>query len=64
MNDVRTVEEFLDRYYRHDRYRGRGEEYAAVVLQSHRDRFARLGYDLISRHESRTGEPVWFGGDE
>lgn len=64
VDDVKTVSEFLDKYYKHDRYKGRGEEYAAVILNSHEEDFKRFGMDWISRHESRTGEVVAFYPDD
>lgn len=64
VTDVKTVAEFLDRYYRKDRYTGRGEEYAAVLLKSHEDDFKEWGVDWISKHESLTGEVVAFYGCE
>lgn len=57
-----SVADFLDRYYRPDRYTGRGEEYAAVVLASHEKDFARDGYTIISHHDSVTGQVVAFFG--
>ena len=60
VTDVNTVEEFLRRYYKPDRYTGRGAEYAACVLKSHTEHLQRHGYDLISRHESVTGQVVTF----
>lgn len=64
VTDVKTVAEFLDRYYRPDRYTGRGEEYAAVVLKSHEKDFNELGVDWISKHDSLTGSVVSFYGTE
>lgn len=62
VNDVNSVAEFLDRYYKKDRYTGRGKEYAAAVLKSHEKCFEVDGVDWISKHESRTGEVVAFYG--
>ena len=64
VTDVKTVEEFLDRYYRKDRYTDRGEEHAAVVLASHKTMFELWGMDWIARHESVTGEVVAFYSGE
>jgi len=55
-----SVEDFLDRYYLPARYRGRGAEYAASVLASHQRDFSQRGFDIISRHESVTGEVVAY----
>lgn len=60
--EAASVADFLDRYYRPDRYRGRGEEYAAGLLASHQQDFAKHGYDLISRHDSVTGQAVAYFG--
>ena len=61
VTDVETVEQFLEKYYRRDRYHGRGKEYAAGLLKSHQKYFEEHGYDLISRHDSTMGQAVWFG---
>jgi hypothetical protein len=58
VTDVSTVKEFLDKYYRRDRYTGWGEEYAACLLAHHEDDFVKYGYDCISHYDSRTGEVV------
>jgi hypothetical protein len=55
-----SVADFLDRYYLPARYRGRGADYAAAVLTSHQQHFSQHGYDIISRHESVTGEVVAY----
>lgn len=57
-----SVEDFLERYYKPDRYHGRGEEYAAVLLASHQADFEQHGYDIISHHDSVTGQVVAFYG--
>ena len=56
------IADFLDTYYRHDRYRGRGEEYAADLLASAQEYFERYGHTLISRHDSTLGQAVWYYG--
>jgi len=60
--DALSVADFLARYYRLDRYHGRGEEYAAAVLASHEKHFEERGFDIISRHESVTGRVVAYFG--
>jgi hypothetical protein len=62
VTDVATVEEFLARYYKRDRYTGRGNEYAAILLESHTRDFETNGFDIISHHDSNTGEVVSFYG--
>ena len=64
VTDVKTVAEFLDRYYRPDKYTGRGEEYAAAILKSHEEDFNKSGVDCISKHDSSTGSVVSFYGNE
>ena len=63
IGEVETVKDFLDCYYKRDRYTGRGDDYAAVLLRSHEDDLQRNGYDLISQHDSRIGDPVYLIGD-
>lgn len=58
-----SVEAFLDRYYKPERFRGRGEEYAAALLASHEADFEKYGYDIISRHDSMTGQLVVYVGE-
>lgn len=60
VTDVDNVEKFLDKYYRKDRYAGRGLDYANAVLQSHQESLSRFGHTLISRHDSILGQAVWF----
>ena len=55
-----SVENFLDKYYKHDRFRGRGEEYANILLKSHQEEYDRRGFTFISQHESNTGRIVSF----
>jgi hypothetical protein len=62
VTDCATVKDFLDTYYRRDRYRGRGEDYAASLLASAQRRFEEHGYTLISRHDSVTGCATWYYG--
>lgn len=57
-----SVADFLERYYKRARYHGRGEEYAAALLESHQRDFDEYGYDLISQHDSVTGEVVTYFG--
>lgn len=56
------VADFLSTYYRPNRYKGRGEEYAAGLLASAQARFEQYGHTLISRHDSTLGQAVWYYG--
>lgn len=60
VTDVESVSEFLDKYMRHDRYKGRGADYALAVLEYHEDCIEGFYHTLLSRHESRTGAAVWY----
>lgn len=61
--DVGTVAEFLARYYKPERYTGRGKEYAAGLLESYRQQVAEQGHTFISRHDSINGRATHFFGD-
>lgn len=58
--EAKSVVDFLDRYYKPERYTGRGEEYAAALLASYEEEVRRDGYTLISRHDSVTGKVVSY----
>ena len=62
VTEVKTVSEFLARYYKQQRYAGRGEDFASALLKSHEEDFAKDGVDWISRYDSNTGEIVSFYG--
>ena len=55
-----SVADFLERYYKKALYHGRGAEYAAGLLASHEKDFELYGYDIISHHDSVTGEVVAY----
>ena len=59
---AKSIEDFLNRYYKPERFRGRGEEYAACLIASHQRDFDREGYDIISHHDSVTGQVVAYFG--
>ena len=52
------VEDFLNRYYKPDRFRSRGADYAVALIASHAKHYHDYGYDFISHHDSVTGEIV------
>jgi len=60
VTDCKTLEDFLKKYYKEDRYFGRGEEYAKSLLEFHQEYLNDYGYDFISRHDSVTGRIVSF----
>lgn len=59
---------FIKAHYKHERFEGRSTEayargysdYAERVVLGHMDWLERLGYSLISHHESNTSEMVIF----
>jgi len=60
VTDCKSVEEFALKYYRPERYTGRGEEYAAVCLNGLKKAIQLSGYCFLSHHESITGEVVSY----
>jgi hypothetical protein len=56
---------FLKAHYKHERFEGRNADpyhpdYSHIVTRGRMRDLEKQGYDLISRHESRTGERVIF----
>lgn len=60
VKDVKTVKEFAQKYRKHDRFLGRGEKYAEIIMDTHHEEFKEDGYTIISRHDSCTGKAVSF----
>jgi len=57
-----SVEAYLDRHYKPDRFRGRGEEYAAALIASYEREYAERGYCYTSHHDAVCGQSiVWYG---
>ena len=59
---AKSIEDFLNRYYKHDRFRGQGDKYARELIKSHQSDFEEDGYDIISHHDSVTGRIVAYYG--
>ena len=55
-----NVESFLQQYYKHDRYKARGNEYAKACLGSANEDIEKYGYAMITHHSSVTGETVTY----
>jgi len=60
-----SLDDFLDRYYKPDRYKGRdgeiwGENYSKLIRQSNQEYLDNYGVTWISRHESITGKTVSY----
>ena len=60
--EAENIADFLQRYYKPERYQDRGEEYMACLLASHENDLLRYGYDIISRYDSVTGRVVAYFG--
>lgn len=64
VDDVKTPEEFLNKYYRPERYTGRGKEYAEYLLAHYKEDFETYGFVVISHFDSVTGKVVsLFAGE-
>lgn len=55
-----SVADFLERYYKPDRYHGRGEESAARLLANYENDVVEMGCTWISHHDSVTGKIVSY----
>lgn len=60
VGDCKTHDEFMNKYYKHDRYKGKGEEVVKHILEHHRSDFLKDGLDWISKHDSTIGQIVSF----
>ena len=58
-----SVEDLLNRYYKADRYTGRGEVYAKLLLEGYQNDLRDHGHCFISLHDSVTGKPVTYYGN-
>lgn len=59
--------EFLKAHYKHDRFEGRnnnswGKDYSACIARSSYQAIESHGYTCISKHESKTGDAIWYDG--
>ena len=57
-----TVEDFLQRFTKRDRHEGRGPDYVAARIASHKEELKKYGYTFITHHSSVTGETVAYYG--
>ena len=57
-----SVEDFLERYYKHERYKGRGEEVRKNKLLSYKKQFIERGFCSCSHHDNVTGRFITFYG--
>jgi hypothetical protein len=57
---VNSTADFLAHYYKPDRYRGRGQQYADSLLNSYEQEVKENGYTFISHHDSANGRLVAY----
>lgn len=62
VNDCDSVEMFLDKYYKYDRFRGQGKEYAELLISGRKQDIKENGICIISHFDSVTGNVVSFLG--
>lgn len=63
--EAESVREFVIKWQKHDRLFGRndwfpGYNYGEAIIASHEEHAAQHGWTGLSRHESKTGEPVYY----
>lgn len=56
---------FIREHYKHSRFEGRndaiwGRDYSFRIAQSGLDMLEKYGYGVISQHESKTGEAIFY----
>ncbi len=62
VSDCTSVEMFLDKYYKHERFRGQGKEYAELLISGRKQDLIDDGVCIISHFDSVTGNVVSFLG--
>jgi hypothetical protein len=62
--EAASVADFLSRYYKADRYTGRGAEYVQTLRNSCERDVREKGYCCISQHDSNTGNIVFYTGEK
>lgn len=55
-----SLEDFLEKYTKHDRHAGRGEDYVFIRIKSHQEDIDKYGFTFITHHDSKTGETVSY----
>ena len=60
VKDCDSVVDFLNKYYKPERFTGRGEEYAKNLIASYEKDVKNDGCTIISHHDSKTGEVVAY----
>ena len=60
VSGCQSVDEFALKYYKPERYSGRGDEYASICLNHLKEDVRLSGYCILSNFESITGDYVAF----
>lgn len=58
--EASSLEEFLEKYTKHDRHAGRGPEYVNARTKSHQEDIDKYGFTFITHHNSKSGETVSY----
>ena len=56
--EAESVKDYLDRFYKPDRYTGRGTVYAEGLLKSYEEEYIKRGFIYTSRHDNVTGSSI------
>ncbi len=57
-----SVEDYLKKYTKQHQHEGRGAEYVACRIESHKAELNKYGFCFITHHDSVTGEIVAYYG--
>ena len=57
---AKSLEDFLNRYYKSERFTERGNEYVQAVIASHKKDLNKYGYTIVSHHDNVTGKVVAY----
>lgn len=57
-HSIKTIKDFVKKYYKHERLGARGEDYENTVIKSHEETLEEHGIDWIGKYESVTGQAV------
>lgn len=55
-----SVEDFLSRYMKPERFTGRGQDYVDHIIKSYTDELEKYGFCFITHHSSVTGKEIAF----
>lgn len=58
------ITDFCNKYYKYDRYTGRGKEYIECCIKHHTEQLDKYGYTILSSHDNVTGDTVAYYGNK